>query len=169
VVDNDHFAPVHHLDGPETRARVEGPFVHTVSQGIMNLARIGGPPLRCHIRLAGTLHGVGILTYRTTITIGLQIHGLLVTAPTPVDGARVRFHVGAMTGRWRIPGIATLVRRGVVASVIEDTERDASFWESPAGRYLSPTPDPEWPARLASFERWLAQFVPTSAAAQLQA
>lgn len=165
VVDNDHFAPVHHLDGPETRARFEGHHVHTVSQGIMNLARIGGPPLRCHIRLAGTLHGVGLLTYRTTITIGLQIHGLLVTAPTPVDSARVRFYVGAMTGRWRIPGVAALVRRGVVASVLDDTERDAAYWESPAGRYLSPTPDPEWPERRAAFERWLAQFAPAAAAA----
>lgn len=164
VVDNDHFAPVHHLDGPETRARFEGHSVHTVSQGIMNLARIGGPPLRCHIRLAGTLHGVGILTYRTTITIGIQIHGLLVTAPTPVDASRVRFRIGAMTGRWRIPGVAALVRRGVVASVIEDTERDATYWESPEGRYLSPTPDPEWPERRTSFERWLSQFLPAAEA-----
>ncbi len=158
VIDNDHFAPVHHLDRAETRAAFAGPFVDTVSQGIMNLARIGGPPLKCHIRLDGRLHGVGLLTYRTTITLGIQIRGLLVTAPTPVDERRVRFHIGALTDRWKIPGVAALVRRGVVASVVADTERDAMHWESPAGRYEAAAPDPENPVHFARFERWLAQF-----------
>ncbi len=158
VVDNDHFAPVHHLDRAETRASFDGCFVDTTSHGIMNLARIGGPPLRCHIRLDGRLHGVGILTYRTTITIGIQIHGLLVTAPTPVDADHVRFHVGALTRRWKIPGIATLVRRGVVASVIADTARDAMHWESPSGRYEAASPDPDGPALAARFDRWMEQF-----------
>lgn len=159
VVDNDHFEQVHHLDLADTRIEYDGPVLKTISQGIMNLRRIGGPPLRCHIRLDGKLHGMGLLTYRTTITLGLQLHGVLVSAPTPVDATHTRMFMGVLAKRWVVPGVASLICRGVRDSVLVDYENDARYWESPARRYVSEAPSPSNAVNLVQFDRWLAGFM----------
>ena len=165
VVDNGHFGPVHCLDAAETRASRDGRHFDTVSQGILNLRRLGGPPLLGHIRLDGRLHGLGLLTYRTVITLGVQLRSLVLSAPTPVDDDHVCFHLGIATARI-FPGASEIMRRAVLASVLHDIRRDAVHWESAHGRF--PGPDVEEPeqARLfAMFDSWLAQHLPAAPAA----
>ena len=41
VIDNGHFGPVHCLDSAETRAARDGRYLDTVSQGILNIRRLG--------------------------------------------------------------------------------------------------------------------------------
>jgi hypothetical protein len=157
VVDNDHFAPVHHLEGAETTAQPAGPYLDTVSQGIMNLRRLGGPPMLCHIRLTGRLHGVGLLTYRTTITLGTQLCSLVLSAPTPIDAHTVRFHVGISVKRL-FPVASEVMRYAVLASVLKDISRDAQHWETPVGRLGEDRARAAEQVRMFGvFDRWLEQ------------
>jgi len=159
VVDNDHFGPVHHLDQAETRAHPRGPFLDTVSQGIINLSRLGGPQLLGHIRLTGRLHGIGLLTYRTTITLGIRLRSLVLSAPTPVDADHVQFHVGVAVRRI-FPGASELMRASVLASVLNDIRNDAVLWEAPAGAGESAARLPEQARMFEMFDTWLTQHLP---------
>ncbi len=162
VVDNDHFGPVHHLDQAETRAHPRGPFLDTVSQGIINLSRLGGPPLLGHIRLMGRLHGIGLLTYRTTITLGIRLRSLVLSAPTPIDADHVQFHVGVAVRRI-FPGASELMRAAVLASVLNDIRNDAVLWEAPAGAGESAPRLPEQARMFEIFDTWLTQHLPGAA------
>jgi hypothetical protein len=159
AVDNAHLGPVHRLEGAETRAEQRGPWLDTVSQGVMNLSRLGGPPLLCHIRLDGRLHGLGLLAYRTTITLGLQIRSLSLTAPMPIDANHLVFHVGAATLR-PLPGTGRLLRRAIMQSVVHDVEQDAVRWEA-GPRYLPSPASPQPGDELFSlYEAWLGRYLP---------
>lgn len=156
VVDNAHFEPVHGLRNPETRAADRGHAFDTVSQGVISLRRIGGPPLLAHLRLDGRLHGPGLLAYRTTITAGIQIHNLLFSAVTPIDAERSRFFAGIAVRRLRVPVLDRLILRSAIAGLLQDYDRDAAYWA--AGRPRPPEAGPETEEEQAMgerFERWL--------------
>ena len=165
VVDNAHFEPVHHLSGAETRVDPRGPYLDTTSQGIMNMRRLGGPPMLAHIRLDGRLHGLGLLTYRTTITLGVQIRSLVLSAPTPIDDRHVRMQLGIATPRLPVPGAAAVLRKAIHLSVLADYERDAVHWESARARFAGGVVDDEASRLLGTFDRWLEQFAGRSGGA----
>jgi phenylpropionate dioxygenase-like ring-hydroxylating dioxygenase large terminal subunit len=159
VVDNAHFEPVHGLRHASTTARPAGRYLDTVSQGIITLRRIGGPPLLAHLYLDGQLHGPGLLVYRTTITIGIQVHNLVFSAVTPVDGENSVFFAGVAVRKLPIPGVNGLVNRAAAKGILADYEADARFWAS--GRQRSPDagePTEDELRMFAMYEGWLAQY-----------
>ncbi len=155
VADNGHFEPVHGLHGAETRIEPDGRFLDVQTQGILDTSRWGAPPLKGHIRLDGRLHGPGLLTYRTTITLGIQIRNLVFSAATPIDAERIQMFAGVSIRR--LPWISRLVQRRMVAGLAEDYERDAGYWET-SGRFPQPQAAPEQDEAMDRYDAWLAQY-----------
>lgn len=156
VVDNAHFEPVHKLAEADTRAWIDGHHLCTRSQGIVDTSRFGGPRFRGHLLLDGRVHGMGLLTYNGTFTMGVQLPHVLLSAAVPLDDGRVQMWVGVTVKRTPVPGLSRFLRGRFLRGLIEDYLADAEYWESPAGR-LQPEPSDDLEAELyAVFDRWLA-------------
>jgi phenylpropionate dioxygenase-like ring-hydroxylating dioxygenase large terminal subunit len=163
VVDNAHFGPVHGLRNADTRAWDAGHAFDTVSQGIITLRRIGGPPLLAHLSLDGRLHGPGLLVYRTTVTIGFQISNLVFSAVTPIDDERCVFFAGVSVRKLPLPGVNRFVVKSAARSLLLDYESDAAYWSGGRVRDAAagePTDDERRMDKL--FHEWLAQYLPAA-------
>ena len=161
VLDNAHFGPVHGLRDAETRARADGHALNTVSQGIISLRRIGGPPLLAHLKLDGRLHGPGLLVYTTIITIGVQIRNLVFSAVTPTTSPdRCMFFAGVAVRRLPLPWVNQLMIRTAAKGLLADYQADAAYWA--AGRIRPPEagePTEEELQLDALYDSWMAQHM----------
>jgi hypothetical protein len=161
VLDNAHFGPVHGLREADTRAHRYGHALDTVSQGIVSLRRIGGPPLLAHLRLNGRLHGPGVLVYRTTLTIGFQIRNLVFSAVTPAtEEDRCVFFAGVAVRRLPLPFVNQMMVRTTAKGLLLDYEADAAYWAAGRVRPAEAGPVTEEDRRLAElYDDWLAQYL----------
>ena len=163
VVDNAHFGPVHKMAEADTRAWQDGHHLITRSQGIVDLRRFGGPPLRGHLRLDGRVHGPGLLTYHSVLTLGVQTQTILLSAAYPIDENTVQMWVGVTIPRRRVPGLQRLILSRYLTALERDYLADAEFWESEQGR-MAPTPSDAIEEELYEvFDGWFEAFQPIAA------
>jgi len=158
VVDNAHFGPVHKLQDADTRAWQEGLHLITRSQGIVDLRRFGGPPLRGHLRLDGRVHGPGLLTYRSLVTVGIQMRQILLSAAAPLDDNRVQIWIGVTVPTPPVPGLTRLIVSNYLRALQIDYLADAEFWESEEGRMPAKPADEIEAGLYAVFDRWMSGF-----------
>jgi len=155
AVDNGHFGPVHGLDRAETQAWQEGPYLDTRSQGIIDTKRMGGPSLKGHLYLKGRLYGMGLLTYRMTITLGIQLHNVTFSASTPVDAEHVQMFGGVSLRKVFL--LSGLIQRQMVSALAKDYESDALHREN-SGRYNVHQLTNEETVLFDLYDGWLSQF-----------
>ncbi|MCO4772725.1 MAG: hypothetical protein KDA24_22020 [Deltaproteobacteria bacterium] len=173
VVDNGHFEPVHGLMGAATSAWEEGPHLRTVSQGKVgiprrypSLVRRGLTP-RGHLRLEGRIHGPCLLSYRGTLSFGIHLEHILLSAVVPIDEATVEIWIGVSIQRQPLlPN--WIVQRRIMDDLQSDYDKDAALWKlcqdnAAAGGVPAPAQRPvlEEEARLFSvFDDWWGSFHP---------
>jgi hypothetical protein len=164
VVDDHHFGPVHGVHDAHTRASIQGPFFDTVTEGLIDTSRFAGPRLLAHLRLDGRLHGLGLLVYHMTVTMGIQLRFVTLSTATPIDAAHTRMYIALCMQRAPLGPLAGLVEPLVFKNFALNFEHDRIHWETPKGRF---DPDVRLPAEaelLEVFERWAAGFSPKQAA-----
>jgi hypothetical protein len=158
VVDNHHFGPVHGLIRPRTEASERGPFLDFASEGLIDTSRLAGPRLLAHLRIEGRLHGMGLLVYHMTMTMGLQFRYVTLSAATPIDTHRVRIHLAVAMRRAPLGPVTALVESRAFHDYVVNFERDRVHWESPAGRLEPAVPLAEEVELLGRYDRWAARF-----------
>lgn len=164
VVDNAHFEPVHRLYEADTRAWQDGSHLRTRSQGIIDASRFGGPRLRGHLLMNGRVHGPGLLTYQATLTMGIQLSHILLSAAVPVDEEHVQMYVGVSLRKIPLPGVNRFLLRRFLLGLEADYLADAEYWESDAGR-MQPEPSDAVEEELYKvFDAWFSEFAPAQVA-----
>jgi phenylpropionate dioxygenase-like ring-hydroxylating dioxygenase large terminal subunit len=165
VVDNDHFGPVHGLLGARTDAEQNGPFLDTLSEGIIDTSRFAGPKLLAHLRIEGRLHGMGLLVYHMTVTMGLRLRYVTVSTATPIDEGHVRMHLALCMQRAPLGPFSGLVEPLVLDNFAHNFENDRGHWESASGRFEPEARLTRERPLLGIFDRWAAGFTNARSAA----